>query len=521
MIEFTKEKIKRKTKNAFLKIIFSRFFITVLIVLLEWLILMNFFRALTHDLSIGTIIFVDFIISIIIINTNIGKISYKLSWIMLVNLFPGIGFLFYIFFILQKKFVFGNKNLKKILEKTSKHYIGNYEEIKHNVSEYENNSFLNYCYKTAKFVPYSDYKIKYFDNGRDFFEDVIRELNNAKKFIFIEVFILNDGIIWDRILKILKNKVKEGVCVKLLYDGLNTISSFNISYLNKLKTFGIHAKMFSPIAPLISSNQNNRDHRKLIIIDNNVAYTGGINIADEYANIYEKYGVWKDSGIKINGEAVRSMTLFFLEVWYMTEKISTWDIDKYLIDDKKNQNNTFDKYIIPYEDFPNDEENVSEQLFKMMFNYSFEYIYIMTPYLILDESMIDTIIRTRKRGVDVKIITPHIPDKKLVFYVTRKNYSELLKAGVEIYEYKKGFVHSKVLIQDDLRAIVGTANLDFRSLYLHYENGVYIYNDEVILDIKKDFNNILKECIRINTYLEIPFYQRFIGSLLNIFSNQL
>lgn len=511
------KKVKRKAKNIIFKIIFSRFFIVVLLLLFEILLLYELFSRLTKNISIGTLIIYDLIASVIILNTQYENNSYKISWLIIINALPGAGVLLYILFFVQRFVSFGNKKLRAIVDKSKLYYTGNYGEIEKKLDTQEKKGILNYNYITAGFVPYNKSSIKYFNNGKEYFKDIIDELNNAKKYIFIEMFIINDGVIWNEILNILKEKAKSGVEIKIMFDGLNSISSFGIKYTEDLKKMGINAKLFSPLVPLVTSYQNNRDHRKLIIIDGKVGYTGGINIGDEYANIYHKYGVWKDSGIKIIGNAIEGLVIEFLQIWYVTEKKQDYEFKKYIDKVDFEEENG---YLIPYTDYPNDPENVTEQIYKMMFNYSFDYIYVMTPYLILDDSMLDTIIRAKKRGVDVKIITPHIPDKKLIFIVTRANYKVLIKNGVEIYEYKEGFIHSKVLIQDDKRAVVGTANLDYRSLYLHYENGVYIYKNSEIKNIKNDFDYILKKCIKINTIKDIPLIQRLLGAFLKLFANQ-
>ena len=525
------KKLKKKTKKALIRIIFSRFFLILIALVLEVSLLYYIFAIISSKVSFPIIILFNFIVTLIILNVPNQKDSYKFVWVIFINTLPGAGVLFYLYYVLQKRFNIGGRRLGKIIADSKKYNQDYFDHISKNIDIEEKNGILSYMYRSAGFYPYFDNRTTYFSNGIEYFNDVIEELKKAQKFIFIETFILSDGKIWQEIFEILKQKVSEGVEVKIMYDGLNTISSFDIGYTRVLREHGINAKMFAKIIPLLSSNHNNRDHRKIIVIDDKVAYTGGINIADEYANIYKRCGVWKDSAIKVKGMAAMSFTIMFLQVWHMTEeKNANFNYDEYLSEVNKNKkletenlnykNRNEFSYLIPYADYPSDKENVSEQLFKMMFNYSYRYIYVMTPYLILDESMLDTIIRAKKRGVDVKIFTPHIPDKKLIFFVTRCNYKYLLQHGVEVYEYTKGFVHSKVFLQDDKRAVVGTANLDFRSLYLHYEDGLYIYNDRSITDIKKDFEDLMKKSERIRDFDEIPKYQRFIGAILKVFASQ-
>lgn len=525
------EKIRKKTKKALIRIVFSRFFLVLLAIILEILLLFFLFELVSSNINIWIILIFNFIVTILILNVKNQKDTYKFTWVIFINILPGVGVLFYFYYVLQKRFNVGSRKLGKIIYESKKYNKDYFPQVKNKIEVQERYGILNYMYNSAGFYPYFDNKLTYFSNGRDYFTDVIKEIKKANKFIFIETFILSDGVIWRELFKVLKEKAEAGVEVRIMYDGINTISSFGIRYTKFLRENGINAKMFAKIIPLLSSNHNNRDHRKIIVIDDKIAYTGGINIADEYANIYKRFGVWKDSAIKVEGMAAMSFTIMFLQIWYMTEnKNNEYEYNRYLTEVKKNkildrknisENNKENfSYIIPYTDYPGDAENVSEQLFKMMFNYAYKYIYVMTPYLILEESMIDSIIRAKKRGVDVKIFTPHIPDKKLIFFVTRSNYRDLLDNGVEIYEFEKGFVHSKVFLLDDNRAVVGTANLDFRSLYLHYEDGVYIYNDNVIYDIKNDFFNLIKHSKRIKSFDEIPVYQKIIGGILKIFASQ-
>ena len=522
-----KTKIKRKTKNMLIHIIFSRFFVVFLLVVFEFVILFRAFYMISSKFRLSTIILFNLVVTIFILNISNLKNTYKISWIILINILPGAGLLLYFYYLLQKNIFFGSRKLNIIVENSKKYYKQFSVLNDKFVNKSYKNPILNYFENSAGFCSYYNNECFYFDNGSDYFDDLLNELKKAKHYIFIETFILTDGIIWNDILNILIDKSKNGVEVKLMFDGLNSLYSFDINYIKKLKQYGIDAKMFSAIIPFLSSNNNNRDHRKIIVIDGKIAYTGGINIADEYANLYERFGIWKDSGIKVVGNAVNSFVIMFLQIWYMTEKNkNNYIFDKYLYNkfdnyksyDYKSDDNV--SYIIPYTDYPGDIENVTEQLFRMLINYSFEKLYIMTPYLILDEELLDCFILSKKRGVDVKIFTPHIPDKKLIFYVTRCNYKYLLDNGIEIYEYTDGFVHSKVILSDNINAYVGTANLDLRSLYLHYENGVYIYNDKCIKQIEDDFNNLINNSKRIIDLKQIPIYQKFIGSILKIFASQ-
>ncbi|MBP3200241.1 MAG: cardiolipin synthase [Lachnospiraceae bacterium] len=473
---------------------------------------------------------------IYIVNSKKLKDSFKIIWMLVFISMPIFGVLLYFILNLTDIFSLYRNKLRDTVINSKKYYdfsfsdeirerlklddrsVNDDNDLKEEV--YHEYSFYNYFHDYVETPIYKDVSSYYFDNGKDAFEDIIKKMKQAKHFIFIEIFILFDGIVWQEMLKVLKEKAKEGVEVKLLVDGLNSILRFNKKYCEYLKSFNIEAKIFKPISPFIASTQNRRDHRKIFVIDNKIAYTGGINIADEYANLYERFGYWKDSCIRIKGKAVDSFTIMFLHLWQIYSASKVIDFDKYLIDNKIEEKVDGAVYV-PYTDYPYLAENVSLEIYKYMFNASNEYMYIMTPYLVIDEAMVNTIESAAKRGVDVRIIVPRIPDKKYVFYVNRSYYRSLVLAGAKIYEYMPGFIHSKIYLQDNVRAVVGTANLDYRSLYMHYENGIYIYNDNKILgDIKRDFDKVLSESkeMTMSEIIKIPKRYRFFGAILKVFA---
>ena len=329
---------------------------------------------------------------------------------------------------------------------------------------------------------YDNTEIKYFPLGEDVYPVMIEELKKAKKFIFLEYFIIGKGKMWQGILDILEQKVKEGVDVRVIYDDVGSISSLPNKYDRFLESKGIKCVVFNKLKPIIAVIMNNRDHRKIMVIDGNVSFSGGINIADEYINKKEKYGHWKDNGIMIKGEATWNFTVMFLKIWNAyREDDDTFEKFRPTIKDVK-----ADGYILPYGENPLDDEIVGENIYLNIINQAKKYVYIFTPYLIIDSEMLSAITLASKRGVDVRIVTPGIPDKKIVFTLTRSYYKMLKKDGVKIYEYTPGFLHSKVFVCDDDIATVGTLNLDYRSLYLHFECGIYIYESKVIEEIKRD-----------------------------------
>ena len=316
-------------------------------------------------------------------------------------------------------------------------------------------------------------------------------MEKAEKFIFLEYFIVEKGYMWAKILEVLQRKVAEGVEVRLMYDGTCAFNYLPYRYPDEIKKMGIQCKMFSPILPVLSTHYNNRDHRKILVIDGKVGFTGGVNIGDEYINRRSPFGHWKDTAIMLEGDGVEGLTQMFLQMWNVTEKCE--DFGKYL--QKENCGIQDDSgFILPFGDSPFDRELIGETVYMDIINRAEDYVHIMTPYLIIDHEMETALCYAAKRGVDVKLILPHIPDKKMPFALAKTHYPQLLKAGVRIFEYTPGFVHAKVFSSDGRKAVVGTINLDYRSLYLHFEDGVWIYRNQVIYDIKKDFTDTLEYC---------------------------
>ena len=356
---------------------------------------------------------------------------------------------------------------------------------------------FRYIHDSGNYPVYRNTQLKYFPLGEDKFQEMIKQLKAAKEFIFMEYFIVDKGVMWDTILEILARKAKEGVEVRFLYDGTCSLSLLPPNYPKKMEALGIQCKVFAPIIPFLSTHQNNRDHRKILVIDGHTAFTGGVNLADEYINEIERFGHWKDTAIMVKGEAVRSFTLMFLQMWDIKSAEPTpiapymrWEVppEPFLSDGG---------YIAPYGDSPFDTEYVGERVYMDILYSARKYVHIMTPYLILDDEMVTALTYAVKRGVEVIIIMPHVPDKIYAYLLARTYYPQLIDEGVKIYEYTPGFVHAKVFTSDDEKAVVGTINLDFRSLYLHFEDAVYMYKNEAVKDIEDDFWQTLDKCRQI------------------------
>ena len=362
---------------------------------------------------------------------------------------------------------------------------------------------------TGCYPVYKNESVEYYPTGEQAFDEMIKELEKADDFIFLEYFIINEGEMWDKIYDILKRKASQGVDVRLIYDGLMEGTALSEDFPKELEENGIKCHVFSPISGEGSLNYNTRDHRKILVVDGRTAFTGGLNIADEYINITHPYGIWKDNSIKIEGDAVGSFTLMFLQMWSAYEKES--DISSFL--KSSGNSNGQDGYIMPFCDNPFDEYSVSKSFYMSILETAKDYVYIFTPYLLPDTELENSIKAAAQRGVDVRIFVPGIPDKVSVSLLTKSHYRPLINSGVRIFEYSKGFVHSKVFVSDDIKAIVGTINLDNRSLIYHFECGAYIYNSSVIDDIKKDFTSAPDDYTEI-TAQNIDSYSEAGGFLL-------
>ena len=513
--------VKKKTKKGIFHIVFSRTALVFLLLIFQVVLLFEMFTSLVKYAPVMylLLLILGSAVVIYIINRKENP-AFKMSWILFVMAIPIVGMLFYLFTRVQIGTRFIGKRLQDLSLET-KPYMEQDEEIIEDlrVSKPANANLAHYMSRQAGYPIKRNTSVKYFPLGEDKFEQLKTELRQAKKFIFMEYFIVEQGIMWDSILEILEEKVKEGVEVRFMYDGMCCIALLPYHYPETLQEKGIKCKMFSPIKPILSTHQNNRDHRKICVIDGHTAFTGGINLADEYINRKVRFGHWKDTALMVRGDAVKSFTMMFLQMWDVTEKKEE-DYRKYLSAPAgEAAAGRMEKgYVIPYGDSPFDKEQIGEQVYLDILSQAKEYVHIMTPYLILDDGMKDALCYAAKRGVEVIIIMPHIPDKKYAYLLARTYYPELLKAGVRIFEYEPGFVHAKVFASDDEKATVGTINLDFRSLYLHFECGTFLYRNPVIEKIEADYQETLKKCIPVTleTCYSYSWLGRKAGRLLRL-----
>lgn len=409
--------------------------------------------------------------------------GYKITWVILILLLPMIGGILYL--------LIGNKQPSKHMRKQFEKQMLHEQQYREttNVIDKIDDSYVQSQFRyldNEGFVAYKDNKTTYYPLGEDNFVDVIAALKQAKHFIFMEYFIVEEGQMFNQVLEILKQKVQEGVEVRFMYDDVGSLTMLPHKYYQKLRSFGIQCITFNPFIPILTVAMNHRDHRKITVVDGWIGFTGGMNLADEYINVKMKYGHWKDTGVKIEGNAVWNLTTMFLTTWNASRD-TIEDFDMY--HPRHYQPHSFAEkgYVIPYGDSPLDNRPVGQNVYLNIINHAKHYVYIFTPYLIINETLQTALVLARQRGVDVRICTPGIPDKKLVFRVTRSYYEDLIRHGIRIYEYTPGFLHAKNFVCDDVIAAVGTINMDYRSLFLHFECGLYMYQTDTISLIKEDF----------------------------------
>ena len=494
-IENTGIALLKKGQKGLFHALFSRLGLILILLILQIGVLFGMFakfeQFLPHFFG-GTVLF-SLIMVLFLLNSRHDPTA-KITWLVIIMLLPVFGALLFLY----TQSDVGHRALKKRMNQLisqTKETIPQSEEVMDKLSE-ENgavSSLARYIHRSGCYPVYDQTKITYFPMGENKFEEMLRQLEQAKHFIFMEYFIVDEGIMWGRILEILAKKASEGVDVRVMYDGTCEFSTLSRDYPKRLKKLGIKCKVFAPVTPFVSTHYNYRDHRKILVIDGHTAFTGGVNLADEYINHIVKYGHWKDVAIMLKGEAVKSFTLMFLQMWNVDEKEMDYSqFLKYPVSPVQTKG-----YVIPYGDCPLDDDKVGERVYMDILNRAQSYVHIMSPYLILDSEMETAIKFAAERGVDVKIMLPGIPDKSAPYALARTHYASLLQSGVEIYEYTPGFVHAKVFVCDDKEAVVGTINLDYRSLYHHFECAAYMYDVDCIHEIEEDIRVTLKKCSRV------------------------
>ncbi len=505
----------KKGKTGLMRIVFSRAGIITILLLVQFGFLITlgirFSEYLPH--LFGSSVVISFAMALVMINSNMEPSSI-IMWLILMILMPVFGVLMFWY----TKSELGHRALKDRLNKvldSTKDQLKQDEAVLSALKRKspETASLAHYLSTTGSFPVYQSTQTTYFSSGEEKFDALLKELKQAKQFIFLEYFIVDEGKMWGRVLEVLAEKAAQGVEIKVMIDGTCEFTTLPHHYPDMLKKLGIECRMFAPVTPFVSTHYNYRDHRKIAVIDNCTAFTGGINLADEYINQIEKHGHWKDAAVMLKGEAAESFTLMFLQMWAIGD--TQLDVQKYL---KKQTYPSSKGYVIPYADNPLDHEKVGERVYMDILNRAVKYVHIMTPYLILDHELEQTIKFCAQRGVDVSLIVPGIPDKKIPYALLKTHYASLLEAGVQIYEYTPGFVHAKVFVSDDIKAVVGTINLDYRSLIHHFECACYLYDEECISDIEADFQKTLCSCTKVTlqSVKEMKWTTKCFGFILKV-----
>ncbi len=470
--------------------------------------LSNWSTIINLLLTFFAVIFVLYII------TKEDDGTYKILWLLAILGLPILGTVLYLMFGNKRTTRSLTKKLEPVQQRTKKLFdSSDLDEW----SESRMKQTFSYVEKMSGFVTKKNEYVKYYPLGENLFEDLLVDLEKATSFIFIEYFIVEHGRMWDSIVAILEEKVKQGVDVRVMYDDVGSISTYSFSETRKLEEKGIRCVIFNPVT-YIKGTLNYRDHRKMTIIDGSISYSGGINLADEYINDFEKYGHWKDIGFKLTGDPVKEYTRMFIDFWDAFSKEPIPDVF-YESEEGKNVN-FYDGYVLSYYDSPNRIENISNELFCELLNQATQKAYFYTPYLILGDKLLDAFKTAARRGVDIRIIVPGIPDKKLVYRMTQSFYFPLLESGVKIYQYDPGFVHAKASIFDGRVGTIGTVNLDYRSLFLHFENNSLFYKSSVLNDLEKDFLETQNKCTQmvLGENVKFSFIRWFINGILRVIS---
>ncbi|MBO5176879.1 MAG: cardiolipin synthase [Lachnospiraceae bacterium] len=474
--------------SKILNFISKRVFVVGLIILIQicWGISM-LTRLTEYSSALNMVLTVLSLFAVLYIINKDDNPAYKLAWIIPILVFPLFGGFLYLLFGDKRPTKRMRIQMDKAAARISAFSVSDDNLLDivqaEDKTAYGQMKYINDC---AHYPAYRNTESYYYKSGEECYPILLEELRKAKHFIFMEYFIVEEANMWDGILTILKQKAAEGVEVRFMYDDMGCVALLPYKYYKKLEEYGIKSVAFNPVIPFFSLVMNHRDHRKMTIIDGNVGFMGGWNLADEYINVKNRFGYWKDTAVMLKGDAVWNLTSMFLVTWNSIRPDKEEDIRRYMPEMIMENSTDTEGYVQPYGDSPLDRENVSESVFLNMINSAQDYIYMSTPYLVIDNEMMTALILAAKRGVDVRIVTPGIPDKKYVFILTQSYYSQLVKGGVKIYQYDPGFVHAKSFVCDDKFAIVGTINLDYRSLYLHFECGTFFYRTPVVAAVKED-----------------------------------
>ena len=510
----------QKGRRSLLTAVFSRLGVIVLLFVFQLFVLFAsvhwFSRFLPHFFAMTIVI--DILMVPVILNSRYDPTA-KITWLMVIMVMPVFGPLLYAY----TRSDLGHRAMRERIRQMNAYNQRRIRQVPQVMEQFERENpgaaaLVRYMRRSGCYPVFDRTDVTYFSQGEDKWLNMLAQLEQAKKFIFLEYFIIDEGVMWGRVLEILARKAAQGVEVRVLYDGTNEFYTLPHDYPKRLKKLGIQCRMFAPLMPFLSTHYNYRDHRKILVIDGHTAFTGGVNLADQYIGRKEKFGHWKDTAVMLKGEAVRSFTLMFLQMWHVREfKDTAAQYDRYLAADAQSPA-VAQGYVIPYGDCPLDEDKVGERVYLDILNHAQHYVHIMTPYLILDSEMENALCYAAQRGVDVRIIMPGIPDKEMPYALAKTYYPALLEAGVRIYEYTPGFVHAKIFVADGSTAVVGTINLDYRSLYHHFECAAYMYKTACIAEIEADFQRTMTQCERVTLekLKAQPLRRRLLGPALRV-----
>lgn len=489
---------KHKGEKNLIQVIINLLIVSFLVLLQILALIFLYHGVNTLSIYAKTIFIIIKIIAVIYIMYKNINPSYKIIWILLIAFLPVFGVLMFT--------LYGNTGVRRKVHKKiekDKDKASDYLKIKKEdyriLKEMDIQKYKQACFITniTDLPIYRSDKLEYLKIGEDYFEKLLNDLKKAEKYIFLEYFIISKSTMWNQIQEVLEEKSKNGVKIYIMTDQLGSMSRLPLGYKEHFELENVKTKKFNPLSPVISLHINYRDHRKIAVIDGRIAYTGGINIGDEYINKTSPYGHWKDFGIRLTGSAVKNFIVMFIDMWNMEEKQEKLEYSKFIEEEPEYPNDS-NGFILPFCDGPNNVDNPAENTYINMINNAKKTIYITTPYLILDNLTLNALTNAALSGIDVRIIMPRIPDKKLVFILSQSYYDKLLKAGVKIYEYKPGFMHGKMCVVDSEVSVLGTINFDFRSLYLHYECGVWSYNTDMEKKLSDEFTKIQNESEQIH-----------------------
>lgn len=500
----------RKLKN----IVFHRATISILLLLIQvgWIFSL-ILRFRQQAAWVGVVTALASLIVMMFVISSKQNPAYKISWLVFVGIMPIFGG--FLYFLFSNKLP--GKRLRKKIEANERVLACQLKELlneKVKVEEERLAGTISYVSADGHYPAHRNTELKYYPLGELMFADMLHDLENARKFIFFEYFIVGEGKMWQQIKRVLIEKAQKGVDVRVMYDDFGSLTVLPKDFRKDLTEAGIKVVAFNPLVPFLALGMNNRDHRKILVIDGQIGYNGGINIADEYINEINRYGHWKDTGIRLNGEAVLNLTSMFLSVWH------AYDENPIRLKEFKPASSVSSPAIVqPFSDNPLDDELRSETLYMDILWQAKNYVYIFTPYLVIDHEMTVALVSAAKRGVDVRLLIPKVSDQKLVADLAESYYRQLLEGGVRIFLYSPGFIHAKSYVSDDEIAVIGTINMDYRSLYLHFECGVLLTDQPTVMDLKKDALKCFEICEEVLlSNLKKGFFREIYHSVLRILS---